>query len=66
MTRTHTVYFTEDHLAEVTAAAAELEADLEKRRPHISDEAYSAAASRLGLIKVGIHLLREPVPESFA
>lgn len=63
-TRTHTVYFSEESLTKLIEANAELWVDLDERKPYISEEAYLAAATRLGLLNTAIQLLKEPVADS--
>ena len=65
MTRTHTVYFSEDTLAEIWVCAETLNADWKARGRYMHGEVFDAGNARLQLLANVLSLLAEPVPESF-
>ena len=59
MTRTHTVFFSEDQLDGLNAEYHKLADDLKDRKPAIDPEMYDRAEQRLNLLSIAIHMLGE-------
>lgn len=61
-TRTTTVYFGDEQLADLDAAIDGLANDLEHRRPAFSGDVGIAVDHRISLLRSARALLAEPVP----
>lgn len=63
MTRTFTVYFSEDNVRTLRAEQVRLWDDYKAREPHISRESALAMKRRLDALRLAIDALVEVVPE---
>lgn len=64
-TYTFVRYFDEHDVDGLHREMDKLDADLEKRKEFMTDEAYRAASDRLAVICLQINMLIEPVPRPF-